>query len=145
MMEILKVTSGVPFLPCTFQDGSFRQVCDAGCDKSPPSPLNTPGGSEAAVQGNGDLAARSNGFTCRDCSLLSGREDALTTLPVAHGTSSRVYSRDRTQKRKARAFESEREISCPRVSGSSYKPGLMGLGVCTVSVVDLDSELPLKV
>nr|XP_023510838.1 SUN domain-containing protein 1 isoform X9 [Equus caballus] len=59
------------------------------------------GGSEAAVQGNGDLAARSNGFTCRDCSLLSGREDALTTLPVAHGTSSRVYSRDRTQKRKA--------------------------------------------
>ncbi|XP_070087441.1 SUN domain-containing protein 1 isoform X21 [Equus caballus] len=56
------------------------------------------GGSEAAVQGNGDLAARSNGFTCRDCSLLSGREDALTTLPVAHGTSSRVYSRDRTQK-----------------------------------------------
>nr|XP_044602573.1 SUN domain-containing protein 1 isoform X10 [Equus asinus] len=59
------------------------------------------GGSEAAVQGNGDLAARSNGFTCRDCSLLSGREDALTTLPAAHGTSSRVYSRDRTQKRKA--------------------------------------------
>ncbi|XP_044602569.1 SUN domain-containing protein 1 isoform X4 [Equus asinus] len=56
------------------------------------------GGSEAAVQGNGDLAARSNGFTCRDCSLLSGREDALTTLPAAHGTSSRVYSRDRTQK-----------------------------------------------
>ncbi|XP_008154244.2 SUN domain-containing protein 1 isoform X6 [Eptesicus fuscus] len=58
------------------------------------------GGNKAVVQGNGKVAADaawSNGYTCRACTLLSERQD---TLP-AHGTSSRVYSRDRNQKRKA--------------------------------------------
>ncbi|XP_051691202.1 SUN domain-containing protein 1 isoform X6 [Oryctolagus cuniculus] len=60
------------------------------------------GGGKATIQGNGDLAARAaeatghNGYTCSDCSLLSERRDALTAHPT-----SRVYSRDRTQKRKA--------------------------------------------
>ncbi|XP_014390742.1 PREDICTED: SUN domain-containing protein 1 isoform X4 [Myotis brandtii] len=55
------------------------------------------GGNKAVVQGNGKVAADaawSNGYTCRACTLLSERQD---TLP-AHGASSRVYSRDRSQK-----------------------------------------------
>ncbi|XP_036288493.1 SUN domain-containing protein 1 isoform X12 [Pipistrellus kuhlii] len=58
------------------------------------------GGNKAVVQGNGKVAADaawSNGYTCRACTLLSEHQD---TLP-AHGASSRVYSRDRSQKRKA--------------------------------------------
>ncbi|XP_045435712.1 SUN domain-containing protein 1 isoform X11 [Pipistrellus kuhlii] len=56
------------------------------------------GGNKAVVQGNGKVAADaawSNGYTCRACTLLSEHQD---TLP-AHGASSRVYSRDRSQKR----------------------------------------------
>ncbi|XP_073931480.1 SUN domain-containing protein 1 isoform X9 [Castor canadensis] len=59
------------------------------------------GGSKAATQGNGDLAAdvaASNGYTCRDCSLLSARTSALTTGPATHRPTSRVYSRDRNPK-----------------------------------------------
>ncbi|XP_036288490.1 SUN domain-containing protein 1 isoform X8 [Pipistrellus kuhlii] len=55
------------------------------------------GGNKAVVQGNGKVAADaawSNGYTCRACTLLSEHQD---TLP-AHGASSRVYSRDRSQK-----------------------------------------------
>ncbi|KAM9583785.1 SUN domain-containing protein 1 isoform 5-T5 [Trichechus inunguis] len=64
------------------------------------------GGNKAAVQGNGDLAAVAdtaavNGYTCSDCSLLSERKDVLTAHPPALGPTSRVYSRDRSQKRKA--------------------------------------------
>ncbi|XP_042777132.1 SUN domain-containing protein 1 isoform X6 [Panthera leo] len=62
------------------------------------------GGNKAAAQGNGDLAAetfRSNGYTCRDCILLSERKDTLTARSTAHGLSSRTYSRDESQKRKA--------------------------------------------
>ncbi|XP_039081941.1 SUN domain-containing protein 1 isoform X6 [Hyaena hyaena] len=62
------------------------------------------GGNKAATQGNGDLAAgafRSNGYTCRDCALLSERRDTLTARATPHSLSSRVYSRDGSQKRKA--------------------------------------------
>uniref|UniRef100_A0A8C9K046 Sad1 and UNC84 domain containing 1 n=1 Tax=Panthera tigris altaica TaxID=74533 RepID=A0A8C9K046_PANTA len=60
------------------------------------------GGNKAAAQGNGDLAAetfRSNGYTCRDCILLSERKDTLTARSTAHGLSSRTYSRDESRKR----------------------------------------------
>nr|XP_019603012.1 PREDICTED: SUN domain-containing protein 1 isoform X4 [Rhinolophus sinicus] len=59
------------------------------------------GGSKAVIQGNGDMAAeaaKSNGYTCSSCSLLSERKDALTAVPASHGTVSRIYSRDRSQK-----------------------------------------------
>ncbi|XP_030110755.1 SUN domain-containing protein 1 isoform X20 [Mus musculus] len=59
------------------------------------------GGNKAATQGNGELAAEvasSNGYTCRDCRMLSARTDALTAHSAIHGTTSRVYSRDRTLK-----------------------------------------------
>ncbi|XP_059753980.1 SUN domain-containing protein 1 isoform X2 [Balaenoptera ricei] len=65
------------------------------------------GGSKAAIQGNGDVAAGaveaagSNGYTCSDCSLLSERKGALTAYSAARGPASRIYSRDRSQKRRA--------------------------------------------
>ncbi|XP_039735124.1 SUN domain-containing protein 1 isoform X7 [Pteropus medius] len=62
------------------------------------------GGSKAVTQGNGDVAAdaaRSNGYTCSDCSLLSERRNTLTACSASQGTVSRIYSRDRNQKRKA--------------------------------------------
>ncbi|CAH7266231.1 SUN domain-containing protein 1 isoform X7 [Phodopus roborovskii] len=64
------------------------------------------GGNKAATQGNGELAAEvtvSNGYTCRDCRMLSARTDALTAHPATHGTTSRVYSRDRTLKHRKAA------------------------------------------
>uniref|UniRef100_G3TG49 Sad1 and UNC84 domain containing 1 n=1 Tax=Loxodonta africana TaxID=9785 RepID=G3TG49_LOXAF len=66
------------------------------------------GGSKAALQGNGDLAtvadtATVNGYTCSNCSLLSERKDVLTAHPTARGPTSRVYSRDRSQKRRKAA------------------------------------------
>ncbi|XP_073647888.1 SUN domain-containing protein 1 isoform X8 [Tursiops truncatus] len=65
------------------------------------------GGNKAAIQGNGDVAAGaveaagSNGYTCSDCSLLSERKGALTAYSAARGPASRIYSRDRSQKRRA--------------------------------------------
>nr|XP_030706924.1 SUN domain-containing protein 1 isoform X7 [Globicephala melas] len=65
------------------------------------------GGNKAAIQGNGDVAAAaveaagSNGYTCSDCSLLSERKGALTAYSAARGPASRIYSRDRSQKRRA--------------------------------------------
>ncbi|XP_072692740.1 SUN domain-containing protein 1 isoform X7 [Canis lupus baileyi] len=59
------------------------------------------GGNKAATQGNGDLAAeaaRSNGYTCSDCLLLSERKDTLTAHSATHGPSPRLYSRDQGQK-----------------------------------------------
>ncbi|TKC49801.1 hypothetical protein EI555_002523 [Monodon monoceros] len=64
------------------------------------------GGNKAAIQGNGDVAAGaveaagSNGYTCSDCSLLSERKGALTAYSAARGPASRIYSRDRSQKRR---------------------------------------------
>ncbi|XP_055266466.1 SUN domain-containing protein 1 isoform X11 [Moschus berezovskii] len=61
-------------------------------------------GGNKAIQGNGEVpagaaeAARSNGYTCSDCSLLSERKGALTACSAAHGLASRIYSRDRNQK-----------------------------------------------
>lgn len=63
--------------------------------------MKTSGGNKAVAQGNGELAAevaKSNGYTCRDCRMLSARTDALTAHSAIHGTTSRVYSRDRTLK-----------------------------------------------
>ncbi|KAM9725899.1 SUN domain-containing protein 1 isoform 1-T1 [Dama dama] len=65
------------------------------------------GGNKAAIQGNGEVtagateAAGSNGYTCSDCSLLSERRSMLTACSAARGPASRVYSRDRSQKRRA--------------------------------------------
>uniref|UniRef100_A0AC11DD98 Sad1 and UNC84 domain containing 1 n=1 Tax=Ovis aries TaxID=9940 RepID=A0AC11DD98_SHEEP len=65
------------------------------------------GGNKVAIQGNGEVAAGaaeaagSNGYTHSDCSRLSEHRGVPTTSPAARGPASRIYSRDRSQKRKA--------------------------------------------
>ncbi|XP_048817426.1 SUN domain-containing protein 1 isoform X8 [Lagopus muta] len=64
-----------------------------------------PKGSDATLlQRNGDIATAEtqttmiNGYTCSDCSMLSERKEVLTAYSAAPGPSSRIYSRDRSQK-----------------------------------------------
>ncbi|KAM5213565.1 SUN domain-containing protein 1 isoform 5-T11 [Hipposideros larvatus] len=87
------------------------------------------GGSKAVIQGNGDVAAeaaKSNGYTCSRCSLLSERKDALTTVPAACGAVSRVYSRDRNQKRGA-SFYLDRILWLVTCTSSSFSSFLVQL------------------
>ncbi|XP_014801716.1 PREDICTED: SUN domain-containing protein 1 isoform X6 [Calidris pugnax] len=59
------------------------------------------------TQGNGDLAAAEtqttmiNGYTCSDCSMLSERKEVLTAYSAPRVPTSRIYSRDRSQKHAA--------------------------------------------
>ncbi|XP_050822255.1 SUN domain-containing protein 1 isoform X6 [Gopherus flavomarginatus] len=59
------------------------------------------------IQGNGDIATAEtqttmiNGYTCSDCSMLSERKEVLTAYSASHLPSSRIYSRDRSQKYKS--------------------------------------------
>ncbi|XP_027539406.1 SUN domain-containing protein 1 isoform X7 [Neopelma chrysocephalum] len=64
-----------------------------------------PKGSDTTLlQGNGDIAGAAeaqppmNGYTCSDCSMLSERKEVLTAYSAAHLPSSRIYTRDRSQK-----------------------------------------------
>ncbi|XP_032929819.1 SUN domain-containing protein 1 isoform X3 [Catharus ustulatus] len=65
-----------------------------------------PKGSDTTLlQGNGGIAAAAelqptlNGYTCSDCSMLSERKEVLTAYSPSHVPSSRIYTRDRSQKR----------------------------------------------
>ncbi|NXA08971.1 SUN1 protein, partial [Sapayoa aenigma] len=65
------------------------------------------GGDTALLQGNGDIAETQppmNGYTCSDCSMLSERKEVLTAYSAAHVPSSRIYSRDRSQKHASRTY-----------------------------------------
>ncbi|XP_032086642.1 SUN domain-containing protein 1 isoform X6 [Thamnophis elegans] len=65
------------------------------------------GGDTTSIQANGDIATMenqtelSNGYTCNDCSMLSERKEALTAYSSSSMPTSRVYSRDRSQKYKS--------------------------------------------
>ncbi|XP_031462766.1 SUN domain-containing protein 1 isoform X2 [Phasianus colchicus] len=66
-------------------------------------------GSDATLlQRNGDIATAEtqttmiNGYTCSDCSMLSERKEVLTAYSASSGPSSRIYSRDRSQKHASR-------------------------------------------
>ncbi|XP_057891137.1 SUN domain-containing protein 1 isoform X5 [Melospiza georgiana] len=68
-----------------------------------------PKGSDTTLllQGNGDIAAPElqptlNGYTCSDCSMLSERKEVLTAYSASHVPSSRIYTRDRSQKHASR-------------------------------------------
>ncbi|KAM9598890.1 SUN domain-containing protein 1 isoform 6-T15 [Morphnus guianensis] len=68
-----------------------------------------PKGSDTTpMQGNGDITtaetptAMINGYTCSDCSMLSDRKEVLTAYSASHVPSSRIYSRDRSQKHASR-------------------------------------------
>ncbi|KAM9179544.1 SUN domain-containing protein 1 isoform 7-T7 [Mergus octosetaceus] len=62
------------------------------------------------TQGNGDMATAEtqttmiNGYTCSDCSMLSERKEALTAKSASYVPSSRIYSRDRSQKHPSSYF-----------------------------------------
>ncbi|XP_043350026.1 SUN domain-containing protein 1 isoform X17 [Dermochelys coriacea] len=66
------------------------------------------GGETTVIQGNGDIATAEtqttmiNGYTCSDCSMLSERKEVLTAYSASHMPSSRIYSRDRSQKYKSK-------------------------------------------
>ncbi|XP_038006875.1 SUN domain-containing protein 1 isoform X2 [Motacilla alba alba] len=66
-----------------------------------------PKGSDTTLlQGNGGIAAELqptlNGYTCSDCSMLSERKEVLTAYSASHMPSSRIYTRDRSQKHASR-------------------------------------------
>ncbi|XP_037669971.1 SUN domain-containing protein 1 isoform X6 [Choloepus didactylus] len=90
------------------------------------------GGGRTVAQGNGERApggaeaAARNGYTCDACSLLSERRAVLTAQSPHHGPSSRVYSRDRAQKRGA-SFSTARILSLARCSASSFSSFLVHL------------------
>ncbi|NWW46281.1 SUN1 protein, partial [Pedionomus torquatus] len=66
------------------------------------------GGDITLTQGNGDVAAAEtqttmiNGYTCSDCSMLSERKEVLTAYSTPRVPTSRIYSRDRSQKHASR-------------------------------------------
>ncbi|XP_064228095.1 SUN domain-containing protein 1 isoform X4 [Aotus nancymaae] len=100
------------------------------------------GGNKAAIQGNGDLAAAAaahNGYTCSECSMLSERKDALTAHPVARGPLSRVYSRDRNQKRGASLYVN-RILWLARYTASSFSSFLVQLFQVVLMKLNYESE-----
>ncbi|NWY57104.1 SUN1 protein, partial [Chionis minor] len=68
------------------------------------------GSDTTLMQGNGDLAGAEtpttmlNGYTCSDCSMLSERKEVLTAYSASRVPSSRIYSRDRSQKHASRTY-----------------------------------------
>ncbi|NXD61764.1 SUN1 protein, partial [Eolophus roseicapillus] len=62
------------------------------------------------LQGHGDIATSEmqttviNGYTCNECSMLSERKEVLTAHSASRVPSSRIYSRDRSQKHTSRAY-----------------------------------------
>ncbi|KAM4656237.1 SUN domain-containing protein 1 isoform 1-T5 [Amazona ochrocephala] len=66
------------------------------------------GGGTTLLQGHGDVATSEmettviNGYTCNECSMLSERKEVLTAHSASRVPSSRIYSRDRSQKHSSR-------------------------------------------
>lgn len=96
------------------------------------------GGNKAVVQGNGKVAADaawSNGYTCRACTLLSERQDTLPTP----GASSRVYSRDRSQKGGASLYV-DRILWLATYTSSSFSSFLVQLFQVVLMKLNYESE-----
>uniref|UniRef100_A0A8C9EU57 SUN domain-containing protein n=1 Tax=Pavo cristatus TaxID=9049 RepID=A0A8C9EU57_PAVCR len=74
------------------------------------------GGDATLLQRNGDIATAEtqttmiNGYTCSDCSMLSERKEVLTAYSASSVPSSRIYSRDRSQKH-ASSNELEKQMA----------------------------------
>ncbi|KAM9555355.1 SUN domain-containing protein 1 isoform 2-T6 [Guaruba guarouba] len=66
------------------------------------------GSGTTLLQGHGDIATSEmettviNGYTCNECSMLSERKEVLTAHTASRVPSSRIYSRDRSQKHLSR-------------------------------------------
>ncbi|KAM6157336.1 SUN domain-containing protein 1 [Erethizon dorsatum] len=99
------------------------------------------GGNKAATQGNGDLAADTarNGYTCRDCSMLSERTDVLTAHPATHGPASRIYSRDRNLKRGV-SFYMDRTLWLAKYTSSSFSSFLVQLFQVVLMKLNYESD-----
>ncbi|XP_028611962.1 SUN domain-containing protein 1 isoform X4 [Grammomys surdaster] len=102
------------------------------------------GGHKAVAQGNGDLTAEvasSNGYTCRDCRMLSARTDALTAHSAIHGTTSRVYSRDRILKAPGGAsFYLDRTLWLAKCTTSSLASFIVQLFQVVLMKLNFESE-----
>ncbi|XP_063127530.1 SUN domain-containing protein 1 isoform X8 [Rattus norvegicus] len=101
------------------------------------------GGNKAATQGNGELAAEvasSNGYTCRDCRMLSARTDALTAHSAVHGPTSRVYSRDRTLRPRGASFYLDRTLWLAKYTSSSFASFIVQLFQVVLMKLNFESE-----
>ncbi|XP_050019165.1 SUN domain-containing protein 1 isoform X3 [Alexandromys fortis] len=101
------------------------------------------GGNKAATQGNGELATEvtaSNGYTCHDCRMLSARTDALTAHSATHGTTSRVYSRDRTLKQRGASFYLDRTLWLAKYTSSSFASFIVQLFQVVLMKLSFESE-----
>ncbi|XP_053132210.1 SUN domain-containing protein 1 isoform X18 [Hemicordylus capensis] len=93
------------------------------------------GGDTTAMQANGDIAtaesqaALSNGYTCHDCSMLSERKEVLTAHSAPRMPASRIYSRDRSQKHKARGlpFYTNQVLQAAKYTATSFTSLLVQL------------------
>ncbi|XP_054372486.1 SUN domain-containing protein 1 isoform X2 [Molothrus ater] len=86
------------------------------------------------LQGNGGIAAPElqptlNGYTCSDCSMLSERKEVLTAYSPSHVPSSRIYTRDRSQKHASRGtyFYMSKILRLVKNTAASFASLLMQL------------------
>ncbi|XP_054991890.1 SUN domain-containing protein 1 isoform X2 [Sorex araneus] len=103
-------------------------------------------GGGPAQQGNGDViaqaaAASSNGYTCRDCRLLGEHREALSTLALRPrpGLTSRIYSRDRSQKRGV-SFYADRTLWLAKFASTSLSAFLAQLFQVVLMKLNCESE-----
>ncbi|NXM99279.1 SUN1 protein, partial [Sylvia borin] len=91
------------------------------------------GSDPALLQGNGGVAAELqpalNGYTCSDCSMLSERKEVLTAYSASHVPSSRIYTRDRSQKHASRGtyFYTSKILRLVRNTAASFASLLVQL------------------
>ncbi|KAM6424507.1 SUN domain-containing protein 1 isoform 6-T7 [Liasis olivaceus] len=86
------------------------------------------GGDTASIQANGDVATTesqielSNGYTCNECSMLSERKEALTAYSSSCMPTSRIYSRDQSQKYKSRSlpYYSSKILRAAKYASTSF-------------------------
>ncbi|XP_074014587.1 SUN domain-containing protein 1 isoform X1 [Numenius arquata] len=87
------------------------------------------------TQGNGDVAAAEtqttmiNGYMCSDCSMLSERKEVLTAYSAPRVPTSRIYSRDRSQKHASRGtyFYTSKILRWVRHAATSFTSLLVQL------------------
>uniref|UniRef100_A0A8C5UCG2 Sad1 and UNC84 domain containing 1 n=1 Tax=Malurus cyaneus samueli TaxID=2593467 RepID=A0A8C5UCG2_9PASS len=92
-----------------------------------------PKGSDTTLlQGNGGIAAAElqptlNGYTCSDCSMLSERKEVLTAYSASHVPSSRIYTRDRSQKHASTYFYMSKILRLVKNTAASFASLLVQL------------------